>query len=151
MREISKKQRRAVTLALGEAMFEAVGLLVRQYLTGDAGADEESFLMEESFETERVMAAETVNESFDDSRFRALQESIERTAKDSAGSDAAETLVRSGDRAMEESAALSRGIRQSVRSGEEKEALREKTVHAEDISLRMERDARRYDGGFLLD
>lgn len=132
---MTKRQRRAVEQRLGAALFDAVGLLVRQYFDGGA---------EESAETLRGEK----NESFDESRFFALmgEEGGETAAPLRAGGD--EGLLRETFRESEPLSLAARGDERAAAFPRVTAAAGEAGVSARALSEQFERDARRYDGGF---
>ena len=121
-------QQRRVTEQLGAAMLAAVGLMVRQYLGAPTGENEGQDSADAAWEdgAQAFRAGETVNESFDMARYLRLRQGT--SAAEPEGSegrhDAAEAFV----------------------SAEGGDALRT----ARSVSGEIERDARRYDGGFYL-
>ncbi len=141
MSEMLNKQRRAVTQRLGEAMFDAVGLLVRQYLSGGS----------EPLAAEEYSAPEgaEVNESFDESRF--LELLVPQKNETVRVSNALKPPVQPGGAAIKTDGIAARGGTPHeivFASGEE---LRGSSMRVQDISERFERDARRYDAGAMLD
>ncbi len=134
MAEVTKKQRRAIEQRLGAALFDAVGLLVRQYF--DGGADESA----------EMLGAEK-NESFDERRFFALAQGVEaQRAASERGED--EGLFRAEARTSEPSALVRSLAQQEARWVRGAAAESAAYTSARALSESFERDARRYDGGF---
>lgn len=134
---MTKRQRRAVEQRLGAALFDAVGLLVRQYFDGGA---------EESVETLRGEK----NKSFDEGRFFALmgEKGGETAAPLRAGEE--ESLLRETFRESEPLSLAARGGERAAAFPRAATAADDTGVSARTLSEQFERDARRYDGGFEL-
>ena len=169
-------QQRRVTEQLGAAMLAAVGLMVRQYLGAPTGENEGQDSADAAWEdgAQAFRAGETVNESFDMARYLRLRQgasaaepeesegradaedrsrSVRRTAEKttSARTAAGDAGARgSGERvasaAAPESGAGRHDAAEAFVSAEGGDALRT----ARSVSGEIERDARRYDGGFYL-
>ena len=168
-------QQRRVTEQLGAAMLAAVGLMVRQYLGAPTGENEGQDSADAAWEdgAQAFRAGETVNESFDMARYLRLRQgasaaepeesegradaedrsrSVRRTAEKttSARTAAGDAGARgSGERSASAAAPESGAGRHDAAafvSAEGGDALRT----ARSVSGEIERDARRYDGGFYL-
>ena len=164
-------QQRRVTEQLGAAMLAAVGLMVRQYLGAPTGENEGQDSADAAWEdgAQAFRAGETVNESFDMARYLRLRQgasaaepeesegradaedrsrSVRRTAEKmmSARTGARGSGERSASAAAPESGAGRHDAAEAFVSAEGGDALRT----ARSVSGEIERDARRYDGGFYL-
>ena len=140
-------QQRRVTEQLGAAMLAAVGLMVRQYLGAPTGENEGQDSADAAWEdgAQACRAGETVNESFDMARYLRLRQGASaRTAAGDAG--ARGSGERSASAAAPESGAGRHDAAEAFVSAEGGDALRT----ARSVSGEIERDARRYDGGFYL-
>ena len=153
-------QQRRVTEQLGAAMLAAVGLMVRQYLGENEGQDSADAAWEDGAQAFR--AGETVNESFDMARYLRLRQGASAAEpEESEGRADAEDRSRSvrrtaekttsartaaGDAGARESGAGRHDAAEAFVSAEGGDALRT----ARSVSGEIERDARRYDGGFYL-
>ena len=157
-------QQRRVTEQLGAAMLAAVGLMVRQYLGVPTGENEGQDSADAAWEdgAQAFRAGETVNESFDMARYLRLRQgasaaeleesegradaedrswSVRRTAEKTTSARTA-----AGSAAAPESGAGRHDAAEAFVSAEGGDALRT----ARSVSGEIERDARRYDGGFYL-
>lgn len=159
-------QQRRVTEQLGAAMLAAVGLMVRQYLGAPTGENEGQDSADAAWEdgTQAFRAGETVNESFDMARYLRLRQGTSAAEpEESEGRADAEDRSRSVRRTAEKttSARTAAGDAGARGSGERSAsaAAPEAFVSAEggdalrtarSVSGEIERDARRYDGGFYL-
>lgn len=131
-----KKQRRSIEQRLGAALFDAVGLLVRQYF--DGGEDENESV--EALGTER-------NESFDENRFFSLErEQSGETAEEFRRGE--ESLFHANAGENELLSVASRGHERASAFPRAAEQAGEAGMSARLLSEQFERDARRYDGGF---
>lgn len=152
-------QQRRVTEQLGAAMLAAVGLMVRQYLGAPTGENEGQDSADAAWEdgAQAFRAGETVNESFDMARYLRLRQGASAAEpEESEGRADAEDRSRSVRRTAEKttSACTAAGDAGAGRhdaaeafvSAEGGDALRT----ARSVSGEIERDARRYDGGFYL-
>ena len=164
-------QQRRVTEQLGAAMLAAVGLMVRQYLGAPTGENEGQDSADAAWEdgAQAFRAGETVNESFDMARYLRLRQGVSAAEpEESEGRADAEDRSRSVRRTAEKTtsartAARGSGERNASAAAPESGAGRhdaaEAFVSAEggdalrtarSVSGEIERDARRYDGGFYL-
>ena len=168
-------QQRRVTEQLGAAMLAAVGLMVRQYLGAPTGENEGQDSADAAWEdgAQAFRAGETVNESFDMARYLRLKQgasaagpeesegradaedrsrSVRRTAEKTMSAHTAADAgawgsgERSASAAAPESGAGRHDAAEAFVSAEGGDALRT----ARSVSGEIERDARRYDGGFYL-
>lgn len=168
-------RKKRVTEQLGEAVFAAVGLMVRQYLEAPDvkfdGADFDAAVQEDRAET--AEAGREENESFDMVRYQRLR--AEAAKRGESGNRAgAETPVREmpvGETRAAETAhaaepdrdgrAAAEAVRPMRRTAEKAEAPeRDRRAEraegddplraAREVSGEIERDARRYDGNFYL-
>lgn len=137
-------QQRRVTEQLGAAMLAAVGLMVRQYLGAPTGENEGQDSADAAWEdgAQAFRAGETVNESFDMARYLRLRQGAS-AAGDAGARGSGE---RSASAAAPESGAGRHDAAEAFVSAEGGDALRT----ARSVSGEIERDARRYDGGFYL-
>ena len=161
-------QQRRVTEQLGAAMLAAVGLMVRQYLGAPTGENEGQDSADAAWEdgAQAFRAGETVNESFDMARYLRLRQGASAAEpEESEGRADAEDRSRSVRRTAEKttSARTAAGDAASCLpaplSGAGRHDAAEAFVSAEggdalrtarSVSGEIERDARRYDGGFYL-
>ena len=127
------KQRRSIEQRLGAALFDAVGLLVRQYFDGG----------EESVET---LGAER-NESFDESRFFALA-GEERSEWETPFSFEEERLFGGTPRESERLSLPRRGGESAAMFPRAAEDVPTAPMSARELSEQFERSARRYNGAF---
>ena len=158
-------QQRRVTEQLGAAMLAAVGLMVRQYLGAPTGENEGQDSADAAREdgAQAFRAGETVNESFDMARYlrlrqgasaaepeesegRADAEDRSRSVRRTAEKTTSAREERSASAAAPESGAGRHDAAEAFVSAEGGDALRT----ARSVSGEIERDARRYDGGFYL-
>ena len=161
-------QQRRVTEQLGAAMLAAVGLMVRQYLGAPTGENEGQDSADAAWEdgAQAFRAGETVNESFDMARYLRLRQGASAAepeesegradAEDGKKTTSARTAAgdagargsgeRSASAAAPESGAGRHDAAEAFVSAEGGDALRT----ARSVSGEIERDARRYDGGFYL-
>ena len=173
-------QQRRVTEQLGAAMLAAVGLMVRQYLGAPTGENEGQDSADAAWEdgAQAFRAGETVNESFDMARYLRLRQGASAAEPERSGSradaekqeDAPSLTQRTGKKRASartaEGDAEVRTAEKAERSaaapenGAIRHAAAESTVWtgggdasllaARGVSGEIERDARRYDGGFYL-
>ena len=135
-------------------MLAAVGLMVRQYLGAPTGENEGQDSADAAWEdgAQAFRAGETVNESFDMARYLRLRQGASAAEpEEGEGRADAEDRSRSVRRTAEKttSARTAAGRHDAVEafvSAEGGDALRT----ARSVSGEIERDARRYDGGFYL-
>ena len=173
-------RKKRVTEQLGEAVFAAVGLMVWQYLgaptTDNGGQDSADAAWEDR--TQTLDAPEAVNDSFDMTRYLRLRQEASAAEPERSGSradaekqeDAPSLTQRTGKKRASartaEGDAEVRTAEKAERSaaapenGAIRHAAAESTVWtgggdasllaARGVSGEIERDARRYDGGFYL-
>ena len=142
-------QQRRVTEQLGAAMLAAVGLMVRQYLGAPTGENEGQDSADAAWEdgAQAFRAGETVNESFDMARYLRLRQGASAAEpEESEGRADAEDRSRSVRRTAEKTTSARTAAGDAFVSAEGGDALRT----ARSVSGEIERDARRYDGGFYL-
>ena len=164
-------QKKRVTEQLGEAVFAAVGLMVRQYMgaptEGYEGQDSAAAAWDDGTVIEGESAV--VNESFDPARYRQLGGAAAEAARESAlrGDERAQAGAAQEKASLREPRAVEHHLWEQVESdggaaAAHSAAGRHDTAawtiweegdllpSARAVSDEIERDARRYDGGFYL-
>ena len=163
-------RKKRVTEQLGEAVFAAVGLMVRQYLEAPDvkfdGADFDAAVQEDRAETTETGREE--NESFDMVRYQRLRAEAAKRGESGnrAGAEtpvgetrAAETAhAAEPDRVGSTAVEAVRPMRRTAEEAEAPERVRraeraegdDPLRAAREVSGEIERDARRYDGNFYL-
>ncbi len=164
-------QKKRVTEQLGEAVFAAVGLMVRQYMGApteeDGGQDSAAVAWDDGAVIEGERAV--VNESFDPVRYRQLGGAAAEAARESAPRGDGRASAGAAREKASSAGARTAVLRTREREGTDAAAaaahsaagrhdaaawtIREEgdlLPSARAVSDEIERDARRYDGGFYL-
>ena len=144
-------QQRRVTEQLGAAMLAAVGLMVRQYLGAPTGENEGQDSADAAWEdgAQAFRAGETVNESFDMARYLRLRQGAS-AAEPEESEGRADAEDRRGYGCAPAAAPFCGAVWTAAAVAFVAAVGGDALRTARSVSGEIERDARRYDGGFYL-